>query len=132
MPTFDVPGDPGELRARAVELRTRGTAFVAVATGLDKVSTDGWVSRAGNLFREQFSLEPGRWRDAGNGFVKAAGALEVYAAHLDAAQRTATWARTEHARGDALTHTARTAYDTDVARGRREKADFEAHGGCSP
>ncbi len=129
MPSFDLPGDPGEIRTKATGMRTRSTAFGSVATGLDKVSTDGWLSRAADLFREQFTLEPGRWRDSGNGFVKAAGALEMYAGHLEAAQSTATWARTEYARGDALTATARTAYDVDIARGRREKADFEAHGG---
>ncbi len=55
MPSFDLPGDPGEIRTKATGMRTRGTAFGSVATGLDKVSTDGWLSRAADLFREQFT-----------------------------------------------------------------------------
>jgi len=65
----------------------------------------------------------------GTGFVRAAGALEVYAAHLERAQQTASWSSGQYARGDRETHSARTAYDADVRRGQAEKAGSEAQGG---
>jgi len=127
--SFDLPGNPGQIRAKAAGMRSRGRSFVEVAGGLEKISTDGWVSRSADMFREQFDLEPVRWRDAGNGFVRAAGVLEVYAGHLESAQQTAGWAAGEYARGDRETDAARTAYDADVRRGQAEKARFEAQGG---
>lgn len=128
-PAFEVPGDPRAILGRAGDLRTRGASFVTVADGLDAIRTDGWVSRSADMFRQQFDPEAGRWRDAGTGFVTAAGALEVYAGQLQSAQAAAATARTEWARGEQVTTTAKAAYDADVARGQREKAAYEAQGG---
>lgn len=128
-PRFDIPGDPGSIRTHAADLRSRGTGFVSVADGLESISTSGWESLSATMFREQFSVEPGRWRDAGQGFVTAATALEAYAGQLETAQATAAWATTEYARGDDATTQAKAACDADVARGQREKAAYEAQGG---
>lgn len=127
-PSFTLPGDPGGVRGKVGELRARGVQFVQVATGLEAIRTDGWVSLSGDRFRQKFAPEAGRWRDAGAGFQRAATALEVYAAALESAQAKAAWARGEYARGDEVTHRARAAYDADVRRGQREKQDSEAQG----
>lgn len=127
-PSFDLPGDPGAIRVKAAGLRSHGQSFSAVADGLDAVTTDGWISLAADRFREKFAPEAGRWRDAGHGFVGAAGALETYANTLEAAQATARWARDEYARGEQVTRSARAEYDADVRRGQAEKRESEAAG----
>lgn len=127
-PSFVIPGDPGVVRSKAAGLRSHGVSFVGVAEALDAVRTDGWVSLAADRFREKFGTESGKWRDAGQGFERAAGALETYAGALASAQGTAGWAAGEWARGDEVTRRARAAYDADVRAGQREKRESEAAG----
>jgi hypothetical protein len=126
--TFVIEGDPGAVRARAAVMAQKGSAFQAVADALETVTTGGWTGRAADRFRERFDAEPGRWRDAGDGWVGAARALEVYADALAHAQERAASCAAEHARGEEVSARARSAYDADVARVRREVAAARAGG----
>ncbi|MDQ2782984.1 MAG: hypothetical protein M3Y26_10695, partial [Actinomycetota bacterium] len=128
-PGYEVPGSPAAIVVKAGGMRTRGTAFTKVADGLDSIKTDGWASKSAEMFREQFQPESGRWRDSGAGFVKAASALEAYASQLQTAQDKAGWCRQEWDRGERASVSAKAAYDADVARGKQDKAAFEAQGG---
>ena len=118
MPDFTIKGDPGSVRSRASSMRSKADQFMSTGDGLAKVTTDGWNSRAADRFRDKFDTEPERWRQAGDGFLTAAGALEAYADALQDAQRRAAWAEQEYARGEQVTHDAKNAYDADVARAR--------------
>lgn len=109
-------------------MRTKGQLFAHTGDALARVTTDGWDSRAAEMFREKFDAEPGRWRDAGSDWQRAAAALEDWADALDDAKRRADWARREYARGDQVTRDARSAYDADVSRARSEAAQQEAAG----
>lgn len=101
-------------------MRSKAESFISTGSGLGRITTDGWNSRAGDRFRERFSTEPARWRAAGDGFLAAAGALEAYAGALESAQSRATWAEGEYARGNEVSESSRTAYDADVDRARGE------------
>nr|WP_162872766.1 DUF6531 domain-containing protein [Austwickia chelonae] len=110
-------------------MRAEASTFDAVANHLERISADGWTGRAADRFRERFTAEPGRWRDAAAGFRAAAGALEAYAESLRSAQATAKACAAEHVRGDQVSRDARAMYDADVARARGEKMEWEAaHG----
>ena len=109
-------------------MRSKGELFSTTGDGLAKVTTDGWVSRAGDRFRDQFDTEPGRWRDAGADWHTAAGALEGFADDLENAQQRARWAESEHARGEQMTRDAKAAYDADVSRAQGEAARDRAAG----
>ncbi|MGH3367808.1 MAG: putative T7SS-secreted protein [Nocardioidaceae bacterium] len=128
MPEFTILGDPGAIRARAAGMRAKGDKFLGTAQALGEVSTGGWSGRAADHFREAFETEPRRWYDAGDGFVRGAWSLEVYADAVAAAQARAAWAEGEYARGEELTVQARAAYEADVARARREVAEAAAGG----
>lgn len=128
MPDFQIDGDPGAILSRAATMREKGDSFISVAEGLEALSTEGWSGRAADRFRDRFDPEPGKWRDAGSGFVTAASALEWYAEALEQAKTDAAAAAAEHERGDRVTEQARADYDADVARGRRQKASAEAAG----
>lgn len=128
MPNFEVPGDPDAVVGRVTLMQEQATTFTAVATGLEKITTDGWTGRAADRFRERFEPEPERWHDAGNGFRTAAAALSRYAEALRSAQSRARWAQGEHARGDEVTLSARAAYDADVSNARRDVAIANAAG----
>lgn len=109
MPDFTIEGDPGAITAKVATMRQNATTFTSVAEGLESVTTDGWTGRAADRFREKFDTEPDRWRDAGDGFRRAADGLAVYAGELTRAQSRADWAHDEHARGDEVTRDARAA-----------------------
>ena len=128
MPSFTIEGNPAGIRSRAATTRGKAEQLVATGDGLAKVTTDGWTSRAADRFREKFDTEPERWREAGDGFVTAAGALEAYADALEDAQRRARWAEDEYARGDRVSHEARSSYDADVARAKHEVSTAAAAG----
>jgi len=128
VPEFTVAGDPGAIRAQAETMRAKADMFLGTAEALAKVTTDGWHGRAADHFRDAFDVEPQRWYDAGDGFVRAAWSLEVYADAVADAQRRAAWAEGEYARGEQATADARAAYDADVARARQEAADAAARG----
>lgn len=128
MPDFTIKGDPGAITAKVATMRQNATTFTSVAEGLESVTTDGWTGRAADRFREKFDAEPDRWRDAGDGFRRAADGLATYAGELTTAQSRADWARDEHARGDQVTREARAAYDADVSRAQGEAAQARAAG----
>jgi hypothetical protein len=109
VPDFTIPGDPGAIEARVALMHTRATGLIDVGVGLQSVTTDGWVGRAADRFRERFDVEPQRWADAGAGFRRAASALGVYAEALRAAQSRAQWCAGEFERGQAVTRSARAA-----------------------
>ena len=125
---WEIDGNPGAIRSRASLLRQKGSSFQTVADALTKVTTDGWTGRAADRFRDKFDAEPNRWRDAGDGFVRAAGALEAYAAALDTAKAAAAAAKAEYERGDRVTHDARSAYDSDIANTQAKAATARAAG----
>lgn len=125
---WTIDGDPGAIRSRAALLREKGSSFQTVADALTKVTTDGWTGRAADRFRDKFDAEPGRWRDAGDGFVRAAGALEAYAAALETAKAAAAAAKAEYERGERVTDDARSAYDADIAATQARAASARAAG----
>jgi uncharacterized protein YukE len=127
--SFVVTGDPAAITARAGVMRRHAQTFRSVALGLSSISTSGWTGRAADRFRDRFEVEPVRWQDAADGFVRAASALEGYAAALARARQAAERAAAEHARGEAVTVAARAAYDADVNRGLADKAAWEATNG---
>ncbi len=86
MPDFVVLGDAVGVAARAGVLRSRGGVLVGVGEALGAVSMSGWVGRAADRFRENFVVEPQRWRSAGEGWLIAAEGLEVFAGALVVAQ----------------------------------------------
>ncbi|WP_435747287.1 putative T7SS-secreted protein [Nocardioides sp. SYSU DS0663] len=128
MPDFTVRGDPAAIRERASTTADKGRLFFDTGEALARIDTQGWTGRAADHFREAHDLEPQRWLDAGNGFVRAGNALTVYAGELEHAQAVARWAEGEHARGEEVTAAARAVYDADVSRARDQAAASLAHG----
>lgn len=120
MPDFTIDGDPGAIRSRTTTMRSRGIDFNRVADALTEINTDGWVGRAGDHFRDKFQTEPEKCRQAGDGFTKAAGALEGYADALQTAQQRAQQAAADYARGDKATHDAKNEYDASVSNARNK------------
>ena len=110
MPDFTIKGNPAGIRSRALTMSDKGQVFYDTGDGLAKIDTAGWTGRAADHFRDAHDLEPERWYKAGNGFKKAAAALQTYASELESAQSVADWARDEHARGDAETERAQGRY----------------------
>jgi hypothetical protein len=126
---FTIRGNPAAIRSRAATTRGKGQLFFDTGDALAKISVDGWTGRAADHFRDRHDLEPDRWTEAGNGFLRAGSALEGYAAAVEDAQRRAAWAEGEYARGDDVTSSARSSYDADVARAREEQSNAIALGG---
>lgn len=122
MPDFTIAGNPGAIRAQAQVTSTRAQLFHETGEGLSKIDASGWTGRAADHFRDAHDLEPDRWFRAGNGFARAGAALTTYAERLARAQEVAAWAQGEHARGEQVTASARSAYDADVADGRAKLA----------
>ncbi|WP_116115984.1 putative T7SS-secreted protein [Austwickia chelonae] len=122
---FRIDGNPNGIRARASELRSQASVFDRIAVDLSIVATDGWTGRAADRFREKFTVEPQRWRDAADGFRRGASAAEVYADALAQAQSTAAACTSEYARGDEVTRQAQTSYQADVKAGQVKKAEWE-------
>jgi hypothetical protein len=118
VPEFTIRGNPSAVRSRATTMADKGQLFYETGDALAKIDTSGWIGRAADAFREAHDLEPDRWFKAGNGFQKAAAALQTYAGELENAQSVAEWARDEHARGDAETERARGAYGSYLDRMR--------------
>ena len=128
MPDFHIDGNPGAVRSRAATTRSKAELFMSTGDALAKITTDGWNSRAADRFREKFDTEPDRWRESGDGFITAAGALESYADALQDAQSRAKWAEGEYARGEQVTQDAKASYDADVSQAR-DKAHAAAAAG---
>ena len=128
-PDFTVSGDPSAIRAKTAEMRTLSGQYRTIADSLSSLSTDGWTGRAADRFREKFSVEPGRWQQAANGFSSAAEGLDAYATALEDAQRTAAQCKTDYEEGNRVSEQARKDYDADVERGKREKREWEAKNG---
>lgn len=128
MPTFEIDGSPGGIRARASLLRSKADLLITTGDALGRITTEGWNSRAADRFREKYETEPERWRAGGDGFLTAASSLEAYAAAVESAQQRARWAEAEYARGEQVTVSARAAYDADVARARDEASAAAARG----
>lgn len=128
MPTFEIDGSPGGIRARASLLRSKADLLITTGDALGRITTEGWNSRAADRFREKYETEPERWRAGGDGFLTAASSLEAYAAAVESAQQRARWAEAEYARGEQVTVSARAAYDADVARARDEASAVAARG----
>ncbi|MCY7402987.1 MAG: hypothetical protein LH477_18915, partial [Nocardioides sp.] len=118
MPDFDIEGNPGTIRGKAVMMDQKGQLFYDTGDALAKIDVSGWTGRAADEFREAHDLEPDRWIRSGNGFKKAAAALQVYAGELESAQSRADWAREEYARGERESASARTQYDSYMAQMR--------------
>ncbi|WP_188079052.1 putative T7SS-secreted protein [Actinotalea subterranea] len=123
MPDFTIDGNPAGIRASAATARTKGQSFVDIGDALARVTTDGWTGRAADAFRDALDTEPNRWRDAGQGFLTAAAALETFADALAAAQSAATSAQSEYERGDRVTDSARDAWQAETNRARQEAFD---------
>lgn len=120
MPDFTIDGDPGAIRSRCASMRSKGTSFHDVADSLAKVDTRGWEGRAADRFHEKFQPQPEKWRQAGDGFIKAAGALEGYADALQRAQDRARQAAADYARGEQASQTAKSEYDASVNSARNK------------
>jgi hypothetical protein len=118
VPDFEVPGNPGNIRSRAVLMEQKGQLFYDTGDALSKIDVSGWTGRAAEEFREAHDLEPDRWTRAGNGFKKAAAGLTTYAGVLEDAQRRAAEAKAEHERGQRESERARTQYDSYMGRMR--------------
>jgi len=112
MPDFEIEGNPGNIRSKALTMEQKGQLFHDTGDALSKIDVSGWTGRAADEFREAHDLEPDRWIKAGNGFTKAAAGLTTYAAELENAQSRAEWARTEYERGQRESDTARTQYSS--------------------
>ncbi|MFC6287288.1 putative T7SS-secreted protein [Nocardioides sp. GCM10027113] len=128
MPDFTIRGNPAAIRSRAANTHAKGRLFFETGAALAAISVEGWTGRAADHFREAHDLEPDRWTEAGNGFVRAGTALEVYASAVENAQRVAAWAEAEYARGEQVTRDARAAYDVDVAAARQRVANAASLG----
>lgn len=128
-PVFTIEGNAGAISSRASTVRTRSSDYSEIARALDSISTEGWVGRAADRFRERFSVEPQRWQEASGGFSSAAGALDSYADNLTHAQDSAAACRALYEEGNRVTEQARAAYEAEVARGMQEKAAWEAVNG---
>ena len=122
MPDFQVRGNPGAIRARAEVTTSKAQLFFDTGEALSKIDASGWTGRAAEHFRDAHDLEPDRWFEAGNGFARAGAALTVYAGAVEDAQRVATWAEGEHARGEQVTASARASYDAEVSDARAKLA----------
>lgn len=118
MPDFSIRGNPAAVRSRATTMADKGQLFYDTGDGLSRIDTSGWTGRAADAFREAHDLEPDRWYRAGNGFQKAAAALQTYAGELESAQAVADWAEEEYARGEAETERARGQYGSYLDRMR--------------
>lgn len=118
MPDFEVEGNPGNIRSRAVLMEQKGQLFYDTGDALSKIDVSGWTGRAADEFREAHDLEPDRWIKAGNGFRKAAAGLTTYAGVLEDAQRRAAEAKAEHERGQQESESARTQYGSYMDRMR--------------
>ena len=118
MPDFEVEGNPGNIRARALLMEQKGQLFYDTGDALSKIDVSGWTGRAADEFREAHDLEPDRWIKAGNGFKKAAAGLTTYAGVLEDAQRRAAEAKAEHERGQQESENARTQYGSYMDRMR--------------
>ena len=116
MPDFEVEGNPGAIRSKAVLMEKKGTLFWNTGDALSKIDVSGWTGRAADEFREAHDLEPERWTKAGNGFKKAAAGLTTYAGELEDAQRRAREAKAEYERGQRESESARTQYDSYMGR----------------
>ncbi len=118
MPDFDIEGNPGNIRSKAVTMEQKGQLFYDTGDALAKIDVSGWTGRAADEFREAHDLEPDRWFKSGNGFKKAAAGLTTYAGELEDAQSRAEWARKEYERGQQESQSARTQYDSYLGRMR--------------
>ena len=112
MPDFEIEGNPGNIRAKAVLMEQKGQLFYDTGDALAKIDVSGWTGRAADEFREAHDLEPDRWIKAGNGFKKAAAGLTTYAGELESAQSRAEAARKEYERGQEESASARTQYSS--------------------
>jgi hypothetical protein len=122
MPDFHIDGDPAAIRARATTTYDKGQLFFDTGEALSAIDTNGWIGRAADHFRDAHKLEPERWYEAGTGFRTAGTALQSFATAVEQAQKVAEWAQGEYARGDEVTHSARTSYDADVSDARQKLA----------
>ncbi|MDZ5661058.1 ADP-ribosyltransferase domain-containing protein [Nocardioides sp. S-58] len=118
MPDFEVEGNPGNIRSRAVTMEQKGQLFYDTGDALAKIDVSGWTGRAADEFREAHDLEPERWFKSGNGFKKAAAGLTTYAGVLEDVQRRAAEAKAEYERGQRESESARTQYDSYMGRMR--------------
>lgn len=128
MPDFEVEGNPGNIRGRAVTMEQKGQLFYDTGDALSKIDVSGWTGRAAEAFREAHDLEPDRWVKAGNGFKKAAAGLTTYAGVVEDAQRRAGEAKAEYERGQRESESARTQYDSYLGRMR----SYWSNGGTDP
>ncbi len=110
MPDFEIGGNPGNIRSKAVSMEQKGQLFFDTGDALSKIDVSGWTGRAAQEFREAHDLEPERWIKSGNGFAKAAAGLTTYAGELENARSRASWAREEYTRGERESDRARTQY----------------------
>lgn len=118
MPDFDIEGNPGNIRAKAVVMEQKGQLFYDTGDALSKIDVSGWTGRAADEFREAHDLEPDRWIRSGNGFKRAAAGLTTYAGELEDAQTRADQAREDFARGERESASARTQYDSYLGQMR--------------
>jgi hypothetical protein len=118
VPDFDIEGNPGNIRAKALTMEQKGQLFYDTGDALANIDVSGWTGRAADEFREAHDLEPERWFKSGNGFKKAAAGLTTYAGALEDAQSRAEWARKEYDRGQQESESARTQYGSYMDRMR--------------
>jgi hypothetical protein len=118
VPDFEIEGNPGNIRSKALVMEQKGRLFYDTGDALSKIDVSGWTGRAADEFREAHDLEPDRWTKAGNGFRKAASGLTTYAGVLEDAQRRAAEAKAEYERGQRESESARTQYDAYLGRMR--------------
>lgn len=118
MPDFEIEGNPGNIRSKAVTMEQKGQLFYDTGDALAKIDVSGWTGRAADEFREAHDLEPERWTRSGSGFTKAAAGLRTYAGVLEDAQRRAGEAKAEYDRGERESESARTQYGSYLDRMR--------------
>ena len=118
MPDFEIDGNPANIRAKALTMEQKGQLFFDTGDALGKIDVSGWTGRAADEFREAHDLEPERWVKSGNGFKRAAAALQTYAGALESAKSRADAARAEHERGQRESDSARTQYSSYMGQMR--------------
>jgi len=122
-PRVLVPGDQGALVRSVWSLRELGDSLSSAGRGLSRLDTDdGWRGAAADAFRERYSAEPPRWREAGECFHHAADAVDRYLDALQRGQRQAAEAVESWNRGQTVTAAATAEFERTVRQVNSELA----------
>jgi len=118
-PSFDVPGEPGALRAHAGRLRAGAGSMDGTAGALGGACTGSWTGLAADAFRASQSGQVAAWSYGADAVRRAAAALEAYAGALADAQRRAAAAGRIYEQGVTVAQAAETSYAAAVSRAQQ-------------